>query len=67
MNAHTRSYVLGGLLMAAAFVTRFTNVEMIPAKGSLGSWTLLIGGSILVLFGWWEQNKAHKKKRRRYR
>lgn len=57
MKGYARSYILGSILIAAAFVTLFVPVKALPFRGDIGSWLFFIGGALLVIVGWREQNK----------
>ncbi len=59
MKGYTRSYILGSVLVAAAFLTIFFEPEYMPFTSSQASWVLFLGGVVLILVGWREQNKTH--------
>ncbi|HLG41287.1 MAG TPA: hypothetical protein VI461_16525 [Chitinophagaceae bacterium] len=61
MKGYTRSYILGGILIVAAFITLFIKTGLLPEKNKTASWFLFVGGAVLVVAGWKEQNEKNKK------
>jgi len=57
MKGYVRSYILGAILITAAFVILFVDFKLAPVKNKEASWVLFLGGAVLVLVGWREQNK----------
>ena len=65
MKNYVRSYILSGILLTAAFLVFFLDFGITPAiakNRKEESWVLFVGGMILGLVGWREQNKASGKK-----
>lgn len=63
MKPYVRSYLLGSILIAAAFLTLFVDVGLTPGSGrdTNGPWILFIGGLVLALYGSREHRQDLKK------
>ena len=62
MKGYRLSYILGGILIASAFVALFMKNGLLPVKNKTASWALFVGGAVLVIMGWREQNEQSEKK-----
>jgi len=56
MKGYVRSYILGAILITAAFVTLFVDLKLSPAKSKQASWVFFLTGAVFVLVGWRKQN-----------
>jgi hypothetical protein len=67
MKGYVRSYILGTILIAAAFITFFVKTDALPLSrdketNRTASWLLFLGGAILIMVGSRERNNAVKDK-----
>jgi Na+-transporting NADH:ubiquinone oxidoreductase subunit NqrB len=58
MKGYVTSYIVGAILIIAAFVFLFVDVRLTPAKTRQASWALFLAGAAFVLVGWKQQNRV---------
>ncbi|MEI9810427.1 MAG: hypothetical protein WDO16_22540 [Bacteroidota bacterium] len=64
MKKYAVSYIIGSVMIAAAFITLFTDFSPGPVKSKNASWILFLGGAAFVIAGSRDYNEGLKKEKK---